>query len=82
MTLLQRYVLRDVLSASSMVFLLFAFVLFYGNATRHDEYFLKALFLSAETFFLLSGLLVPYVLSYALPLGLMAGILLSFGRLS
>ena len=68
--------------ASSMVFLLFAFVLFYGNATRNDEYFLKALFLSVETFFLLSGLLVPYVLSYALPLGLMAGILLSFGRLS
>lgn len=82
MKLLQRYLLRDVLAASSMVFLLFAFVLFYGNATKHDEYFLKALFLSPETFFLLSGLLVPYVMSYALPLGLMAGILLSLGRLS
>ena len=82
MTILQRYLLRDVLAASSVVFLLFAFVLFYGNATRHDEYFLKALFLSTETFFLLSGLLVPYVLAYALPLGLLAGTLLSFGRLS
>jgi lipopolysaccharide export system permease protein len=65
-----------------MVFMLFAFVLFYGNAAKHDEYFLKALFLSPETFFLLSGLLVPYILAYALPLGLMAGTLLSFGRLS
>ena len=82
MTLLHRYLLRDVLSASAVVFLLFCFVLFYGNMVRHDEYFLKALFLSAETFLLLSGLLVPYVLAYALPLGLMAGILLSFGRLS
>jgi len=82
MTILQRYLLRDVLAASLAVFLLFAFVLFYGNATRHDEYFLRALFLSTETFFLLSGLLAPYVLSYALPLGLLAGTLLSFGRLS
>ncbi|MBG30601.1 MAG: hypothetical protein CMI31_11465 [Opitutae bacterium] len=82
MTLLHRYLLRDVLSATAVVFLLFSFVLFYGNVVRHDEYFLKALFLSVETFLLLSGLLFPYVLAYALPLGLMAGVLLSFGRLS
>ncbi len=82
MTLLQRYVLRYVLVSSVIVFALFGFVLFYGNATRHDEYFLKALFLSADSFFLLSGLLIPYVLSYAVPLGFMAGILLSLGRMS
>lgn len=82
MTLLQRYVFRYVLVSSVIVFALFAFVLFYGNATRHDEYFLKALFLSTDSFFLLSGLLIPHVLSYAVPLGFMAGILLSLGRMS
>ncbi|MDE0576634.1 MAG: LptF/LptG family permease, partial [Opitutales bacterium] len=57
-------------------------ILFYGNAVRNDEYFLQALFHSPETFFTLSGLLIPYAAAYALPLGFVVGLLLSLGRMS
>jgi lipopolysaccharide export system permease protein len=56
--------------------------LFYGNVVRNDEYFLQALFHSPETFFTLSGLLIPYAAAYALPLGFVVGLLLSLGRMS
>jgi len=81
-SLLFRYLFREVSIATSASFAVVCVILFYGNAVRNDEYFLQALFHSPETFFALSGLLIPYAASYALPLGFVVGLLLSLGRMS
>ena len=81
-SLLFRYLFREVSIATSASFAVVCVILFYGNAVRNDEYFLQALFHSPETFFTLSGLLIPYAASYALPLGFVVGLLLSLGRMS
>ena len=81
-SLLFRYLFREVSIATSASFAVVCVILFYGNAVRNDEYFLQALFHSHETFFTLSGLLIPYAASYALPLGFVVGLLLSLGRMS
>jgi lipopolysaccharide export system permease protein len=81
-SLLFRYLFREVSIATSASFTVVCVILFYGNAVRNDEYFLQALFHSPETFFTLSGLLIPYAASYALPLGFVVGLLLSLGRMS
>ena len=80
--LLFRYLFREVSIATSASFAVVCAILFYGNAVRNDEYFLQALFHSPETFFTLSGLLIPYAAAYALPLGFVVGLLLSLGRMS
>lgn len=80
--LLFRYLLREVSIATSSSFVVVCVILFYGNVVRNDEYFLQALFHSPETFFTLSGLLIPYAAAYALPLGFVVGLLLSLGRMS
>ena len=80
--LLFRYLFREVSIATSASFAVVCVILFYGNAVRNDEYFLQALFHSPETFFTLSGLLIPYAAAYALPLGFVVGLLLSLGRMS
>lgn len=81
-SLLFCYLFREVSIATSASFAVVCVILFYGNAVRNDEYFLQALFHSPETFFTLSGLLVPYAAAYALPLGFVVGLLLSLGRMS
>ena len=80
--LLSRYLFREVSVATLGAFAALFLVLFYGNAVRNDEYFLQARFDSPETFFVLSGLLLPYAAAYALPLGFVVGLLLSLGRMS
>jgi lipopolysaccharide export system permease protein len=80
--LLFRYLFREVSIATSASFAVVCVILFYGNVARNDEYFLQALFHSPETFFTLSGLLIPYAAAYALPLGFVVGLLLSLGRMS
>jgi lipopolysaccharide export system permease protein len=80
--LLFRYLFREVSIATSASFGVVCLILFYGNVVRNDEYFLQALFHSPETFFTLSGLLIPYAAAYALPLGFVVGLLLALGRMS
>ena len=81
-SLLFRYLFKEVSIATSASFGVVCVILFYGNVVRNDEYFLQALFHSPESFFTLSGLLIPYAASYALPLGFVVGLLLSLGRMS
>jgi lipopolysaccharide export system permease protein len=81
-SLLFRYLFREVSIATSASFAVVCVILFYGNVVRNDEYFLQALFHSPESFFILSGLLIPYAAAYALPLGFVVGLLLSLGRMS
>jgi lipopolysaccharide export system permease protein len=80
--LLDRYIFRSVLLTALAAVGLFAFVLAAGNIIRD----LLGLFLSGQlpvgSFIRLVLLLIPFVISYALPLGMLTGVLLTLGRLS
>lgn len=82
MTLLDRYIFKSVLVACFAAVCLFAFVLMAGNIIRD----LIGPLLSGQLGFLMFGrlvlLLVPFVISYALPLGMLTAVLLALGRFS
>lgn len=61
---------------------LFAFVLIVGNALKDLLGYLIAGQLSPESFIRLLLLLIPYVGAYALPMGVLTGVLLVLGRMS
>ncbi len=82
MNLLDRYIFRSVLFSCAMAVALFAFVLTLGNVIRD----LLGLILSGQLPPLLAGelilLTVASVATYALPIGILTGVLLTLGRLS
>ena len=82
MNLLQRHIFASVLFACAMAVALFAFVLMVGNAVKDLLGYVIAGQLKAETFAELVLLLVPFVVAYALPIGVLTGVLLVLGRLS
>jgi len=82
MTLLQRYIFRAVVFAGVASVGLFVFVLLVGNVLREILGHLASGRLSLALFLELLYLLIPYVVSYALPLGLLTGILIVLGRMS
>lgn len=82
MNQLHRYIFKEVLVSSVMAVTLFVFILLAGNALRDIAGLLASGRLSLPVFARLMGLLVPYVVAYALPLGLLTGIMAAFGRLS
>lgn len=82
MNTLQRYIFRQVFFAALLAVGLFAFVLVAGNAMREVISLLASGQVSWGMFAQLLLLLVPYVGAYALPLGLLSGILIVMGRLS
>jgi lipopolysaccharide export system permease protein len=80
--LLDRHILRSVLATALAAVALFAFLFMAENIIRD----LLAKLLTGQlpflTFWRLVLLLVPFALSYALPLGMLTGALLTLGRLS
>ncbi len=82
MKLIHRYIFLSVLGAASMAVGVCAFVLVAGNAIRDVIGLLAGGRLTFGFFFQLLVMLIPYVVSYALPLGMLIGILAVFGRLS
>ena len=82
MNLLHRHIFKSVLFACATGVALFAFVLMVGNAIKDLMPYLVAGQLKSEMFAELVLLLVPFVVSYALPFGVLAGVLLVLGRLS
>lgn len=82
MSLLDRHIFKSVLFTSFAAVCLFAFVLMSVNVVRD----LLGPLLSGQIQLLTIGrlvlLLVPVVISYALPLGMLTGVLLTLGRLS
>lgn len=82
MRLLHRYIFRQVLVACILALALFVFVLVAGNAIRQIIGLFAGGRLSLGEFLYFIGLLIPGVAAYALPLGLLTGILLVLGRLS
>ncbi len=82
MNLLDRYIFRSVLLTCLGSVALFAFVLMLGNAIRDLLGYLLRGQLSLETAGELILLLLPFVVSYALPMGILTGVLLVLGRIS
>ncbi len=82
MNLIHRYLFREVLIASLMSVALFVFILLAGNALRDIAGLVASGQLSFPVFLRLMALLIPYVVAYALPLGLLTGIMVALGKLS
>jgi lipopolysaccharide export system permease protein len=80
--LLDRHLFRSILGTCVAAVCLFAFVLMAGNIIRELIGPLLSGQLSPATFARLVLLLVPVVISYALPLGMLTAVLLTLGRLS
>ena len=80
--LLHRYILKEVLVATALAMALFVFVLLLGNLFKDAASLFAAGKVDIWFFLKLVGLLIPYVASYALPLGVLTGALIALGRLS
>lgn len=82
MGILNRYIFRQVFMAAVMTVALFVFVLVVGNLMKEVMGDLAAGRLSIGFFIYIIILLIPGVIPYALPMGMLTGILLVFGRMS
>lgn len=82
MKLIHRHIFANVALTCLASIGLFAFVLMIGNALRDLLGYVLAGQLELLTFFRLIALLLPFVVSYALPMGVLTGVLLVLGRMS
>ena len=82
MNLIHRHIFANVVLTCGAGVGLFAFVLMIGNALKDLLGLMLSGQLAFDTFVRLIGLLVPFVVSYALPMGMLTGILLVLGRMS
>ncbi len=79
---LNKYIFNQVVAAVLMTVALFVFVLVLGNVIKEVMGELAAGRLSISFFLYIVALIIPGVIPYALPLGMLTGILLVFGRMS
>ncbi len=82
MNLLDRHIFKSIFTTAMAAVALFAFVLAAGNVIRDLLGPLLSGQLPILSFGRLVLLLIPFVVSYALPLGMLTGVLLTLGRLS
>jgi lipopolysaccharide export system permease protein len=82
MSLLHRHLFFAVLGSCAAAVGLFGFVLIVGNALKDLLQLVLGGQISPETFVTLLVLLAPFVAAYALPMGVLTGVLLVLGRMS
>jgi lipopolysaccharide export system permease protein len=82
LNLLDRYIFRSVLVSCAAAVGFLVFVLMLGNVLRELLAYVLTGQLSLTTFAQLTFLTVPVMAAYALPMGILAGVLLTLGRLS
>ncbi|MBL9209863.1 MAG: LptF/LptG family permease [Opitutaceae bacterium] len=82
MNLLDRHIFTSVLFTCAAAVGLFAFVVLLPNIVRELLGPLLAGQFGFDTFARLVGLLLPFAVSYALPMGVLTGVLLTLGRMS
>lgn len=79
---IDQYIFKQVFVTSFIAVAFFAIILIIGNLLRDAVGMLSAGQLPIWGFIKLMFQIVPYVFAYALPLGMLTGILIVFGRLS
>jgi lipopolysaccharide export system permease protein len=82
LNLLDRHIFKSVLFTCAAAVTLFAFVVALPNVVKDLLTPLLAGQIEAGTFVQLLLLLIPYAISYALPMGILTGVLLTLGRLA
>lgn len=82
MKLLHRHIFANVALTCLAAVGLFGFVLMLGNVLKDLLGYVLAGQLDFGTFMWLTGLLIPFVITYALPMGILTGVLLVLGRMS
>jgi lipopolysaccharide export system permease protein len=80
--LIHRHIFANVVLTCGAVVGLFAFVLMIGSALKDLLDYVLAGQLAPDTLVRLVALTIPVVVSYALPMGMLSGILLVLGRMS
>lgn len=82
MGILNKYIFKQIFMSAIMTVGLFVFVLVVGNMMKEVMGDLAAGRISISFFIYIVLLLIPGVIPYALPMGMLTGILLVFGRMS
>lgn len=82
MKIIDRYIFKEVLITAFFSIALFVFVLVAGNALRDVVSLLAGGKISFLNLLELIYFLILYVISYALPIGILMGVLIVLGRLS
>jgi len=82
LNVLDRHIFVSVLATCAAAVGLFSFIVALPNVVRELLGPLLTEQISFETFARLVGLLFPFAISYALPMGILTGVLLTLGRLS
>lgn len=80
MKVIYRYIIKQVSIVFLMCLIVFTFVLFIGNMLRIIEMMSKGVGLGMVVKFLI--LLVPFMLSYSIPISILTSVLLVYARLS
>lgn len=81
MILIHRHILWEVIKSSAAAVALFTFILITGNAIREILAFLLDGRMDILLFMHLIALLTPYVIAYALPMGVLMGVLMVLGKM-
>ena len=82
MSLLDRYIFKSVLFTCAAAVGLFTFIVIVPNVAKDLLPYILGGQLPGGMFFKLVVLLLPYAITYALPMGMLTGVLLTLGRLS
>lgn len=80
MRILHRYILRQISIVFLVCLIVFTFVLFIGNMLRIIEMMAKGIGMVVILKFLI--FLIPFMLSYSIPISILTSVLLVFARLS
>ena len=81
MKILRNYILSELLQPTGMAFVLFTFVLLVGNLVKLTDLLVNK-GVSPLSILQMFGLLIPTLLCYTVPIAVLTGTLLAFGKLS